>query len=86
MGLPAGLTAVVPNQEPSLHAIEEAGIAVSLGTLGEMRKDPTRAIEAVSLLAADRDLRTRLSGRATSMFDGKGRIRIADRIDQLVTS
>ena len=85
MGIPACLTAVVSNQEPSLSAIDETGIAMSLGTLEAMRTDPTHAVEAVSRMAGDRDLRIRLSARATVIFDGRGRSRIADRIDQLVS-
>jgi spore coat polysaccharide biosynthesis predicted glycosyltransferase SpsG len=86
MGLPACLTAVVANQEPSLVAVQDTGIAMSLGTLESIRFDPTAAVSAVSRMASERELRAQLSASATAIFDGLGRVRIADRIDRLIPS
>jgi spore coat polysaccharide biosynthesis predicted glycosyltransferase SpsG len=86
MGLPACLTAVVANQEPSLVAVEATGVALSLGTLECMKSDPSVAVAAISRMASERDLRVQLSARATEIFDGLGRVRIADQIDRLIPS
>lgn len=86
IGVPTAVVAVVDNQVAGYTATTSAGLVAGAGHL-PLLKDPSagtaeRAAVTATLrhLLTDTAARNRLASTATSLFDGAGRIRVADAL------
>ncbi len=81
-GTPAVTVCMADNQRPNAEAFERAGAAPSAGRAGE--PGLRASIEAaLRRLAGDSAARAEVAGRARRLVDGRGAIRVAERILRL---
>lgn len=82
LGIPSLLLAVVDNQQFSLAQIAENGLTLT-NNLTDGRPGKIAALtDQIASLVTDYSLREQLSKKARSYFDGKGRDRVVDRLEQ----
>jgi spore coat polysaccharide biosynthesis predicted glycosyltransferase SpsG len=82
LGTPAVIIAVVDNQVPSLGAIDDAGLALTIDA-SEDAGALAQAGDLVARLLGDDDLRRRQAERCRALFDGRGAERVVTRLEQL---
>ncbi len=80
LGIPSVLIAVVENQQPSLCAAVEHGLALGLDVVDD-RSLLAGVRDEVHRLISDESLRHELSGAARRAFDGNGAARVAERME-----
>ena len=74
VGVPMALVPVVPNQEAGYRRLVDAGVALGLGSVDDLRAGV--ALAALRRLAGDADLRDHLASRGRGLVDGRGGERI----------
>jgi spore coat polysaccharide biosynthesis predicted glycosyltransferase SpsG len=82
-GVPFACVQVAPNQELGYHALLTRGLCLGLGSLDDLRNDPGAAARArteIRRLSEDTVLRASLAARGRTLFDGRGRARVADEL------
>lgn len=80
LAVPMALVWVAENQRASYQRIVDAGLAVGLGHIDDVRANPSAAVGALRPLLSDPRFRTALAARGSSVIDGKGRERVADAV------
>lgn len=86
LGRPLGVVCVVDNQLPGYQATIATGLVVALGELAQLRTDArarTCAIEQLTELLTDPELRRLLSAAGLAAVDGLGRVRVAAALEEL---
>ncbi|GAA1591009.1 UDP-2,4-diacetamido-2,4,6-trideoxy-beta-L-altropyranose hydrolase [Kribbella sancticallisti] len=80
LGATAGLVCVVDNQELGYERAVATGAAAGVGTLAELKADPSKAADVLRLLLTDPMERARLAEAGWKLVDGQGRARVADAL------
>jgi spore coat polysaccharide biosynthesis predicted glycosyltransferase SpsG len=84
IGVPALLVAVVANQQPSVREAVRRGLVLGLDAALEPDSAYEQVGQLVSRLLDDRELRERLSRRCLEAFDGLGKVRVVDALENIV--
>lgn len=80
LGRAAAVLCVADNQRPAFDRLVAQGVAASLGSLEELRADPTAARAAVARLLHDASYADGLSAAAWRLVDGLGKERVVDAL------
>jgi len=84
LGVPSVLMAVVENQSPSLAEAVARGAALGLDVSDDVRSLVGRLGALVITLLSEEATRHRLSMTSREIFDGEGKSRVVDRMEQEV--
>jgi spore coat polysaccharide biosynthesis predicted glycosyltransferase SpsG len=84
LGATAGLVCVVDNQELGYERAVATGAAAGVGTLAELKADPTAASAVLRKLLTDPQERAQLAQAGWKLVDGRGRARVADTLMALI--
>ncbi|MEU4390467.1 spore coat protein [Kribbella sp. NPDC023855] len=84
LGATAGLVCVVDNQELGYERAVATGAAAGVGTLAELKADPTAAAAVLRTLLTDAQERAQLAQAGWKLVDGRGRVRVADTLLRLL--
>ena len=82
LGIPSLLLAVVDNQQFSLTQIAENGLTLTNNLTDGKPGKVSELAAQIDALISDQQLRERLSKTALKYFDGRGRDRVVDRLEQ----
>ncbi|WP_203590904.1 hypothetical protein [Streptomyces sp. SID13031] len=85
LGATAGLVCVVDNQEMGYERAVATGAAAGVGTLAELKSDPTAAVAVLRKLLTDAQERAQLAQAGWKLVDGQGRARVADALIHLIS-
>jgi spore coat polysaccharide biosynthesis predicted glycosyltransferase SpsG len=80
LGVPVALLWVAENQRQAYANVVSRGLAVGLGSLAELSRDPAEARRGLRTLLADADVRAVLAERGAALVDGRGRERVASAL------
>lgn len=80
LGAAVGFVCVADNQAEGYARTVAGGWGLGLGTLEELRADPSHAIEVLRPALRDAELRARLREQGWRLVDGRGRQRVVDRL------
>ena len=80
LGVPAALVCVVDNQRFGYEAAVSRGVALGLGALSEIARDPSQAVGTLAQALQDPDGLEALSRRGRELVDGQGRRRVVDAL------
>lgn len=83
LGATAGLVCVVDNQAMGYERAVATGAAAGVGTLAELKADPTKAAAVLRKLLTDAQGRAELAQAGWKLVDGQGRARVADALMKL---
>lgn len=87
LGLPSILLAVAENQVDSLKNFQAADLGLGLNLVGECNLAVSRKIsQSMQRLIQSEVLREQLSRRCTNLFDGRGKQRVANAIEELTNT
>ncbi|MCA1782629.1 MAG: hypothetical protein LC679_10780 [Intrasporangiaceae bacterium] len=89
IGVPCAVVAVADNQTPTIDLVNREQIAYGLGSLRDLRDDPVMLESAtvrLKELLRSGSTRIALAMRAQQVVDGRGRVRVTDAIEHLLTS
>jgi len=81
LGRAAVLVAVVDNQKPALVPIQRNGVALALDATGGQPRSFDELGSLVARLIRDDEERRSLVERCATIFDGKGKSRVVDRME-----
>ncbi len=84
LGAAMAVLCVAENQVPAYGRIVASGTAAGLGTITELRADPSTATSTMARLLADPDRRSELAAAGWELVDGRGAERVVDRCEELV--
>jgi hypothetical protein len=84
--VPSAALAVVPGQRRAIRAFARQRAVIDAGSASLSRRSLTSAADAVAALLGDASLRQETATRARALVDGRGSLRVASRIQALVTS
>jgi spore coat polysaccharide biosynthesis predicted glycosyltransferase SpsG len=85
LGATVGLVCVADNQATSFSRVVQAGAAVGLGSLKDLRGDGlSQAVRTLHKLLTSSERRAALGAAAWHQVDGRGRARVADRFLSLL--
>jgi spore coat polysaccharide biosynthesis predicted glycosyltransferase SpsG len=84
LGATAALVCVVDNQELGYERAVATGAAAGVGTLAELKSDPTVAAAVLRKLLTDAQERAQLAQAGWKLVDGQGRARVAGTLLQLI--
>lgn len=89
IGVPCAVVAVADNQSPTIELVNREQIAYGLGSLSDLRDDPVARESAAArlreLLVSD-SKRIAMAVHAQQLVDGRGRVRVADAVDELMAA
>lgn len=85
LGATAGLVCVVDNQVMGYQRTVATGAAVGVGVLSDLKVDPSPAAAVLRPLLRDPVERARIAAEGWKLVDGRGRVRVADALYQLLS-
>lgn len=83
LGAACAFVRVADNQTQGYSRIAALGLAASLGSLSELRRDPGPATGTLAHLLQDPSERARMAQAGQALIDGRGRERVADALLRL---
>jgi len=86
LGATAGLVCVVDNQELGYERAVATGAAAGVGTLAQLKAGPAAASAVLRTLLTDAQERAQLAQAGWKLVDGRGRVRVADALLQLIAA
>lgn len=81
MGMPMLFTVIADNQNMNAHGWEKLGCAINMGTIEELKKE--KLISYLKILIDNPNKIQKMSELGMKAVDGKGVIRVKEKIDQL---
>lgn len=85
IGTPMACLAVADNQELTYGRLLDHGLVVGLGVLDNKQFDAHQKVELISSALIDAKALTDMSTKGQKIVDGRGRERIVERAQQLIT-
>lgn len=84
LGRPVALCPVADNQQVTYEHLVGSGLAVGLGSVEQLRRDPAEGTRVLQDLLGDPEQMAGIASAGFATVDGRGRQRVADRLLELI--